>query len=76
MKKIKQNVKTHWVGLTVLSMPMGVTWRTNLIQYQLKVCNCEQSHEENKPYLCPDMNLADFYLKHPWDVILDQRNIF
>ena len=39
---------------------MGVTWKAKLIQYQLKLLNCEQSHEQNKQYLCPDMNLATF----------------
>ena len=39
---------------------MGVTWKAKLIQYQLKLLNCEQSHERNKQYLYPDMNLATF----------------
>ena len=49
---------------TVISLQnklqMGVTWKAKLIQYQLKLLNCEQSHERNKQYLCPDMNLATF----------------
>ena len=31
----------YWGELTVLSMPMEATWKTELIHHQIKILNCE-----------------------------------